>query len=74
MVSNGAIPWYNVPARRFPALIWLEQRYPFVVSPVVFARRTDALASGRRWFPALVWLEARPPLRLPAHVCAASRL
>ena len=60
MVSNGSVPWYNAPARRFPALIWLEQRYPFSVSPASVARRADALAAaGRRPFPVLVWLARR---------------
>ncbi|HEY7356965.1 MAG TPA: hypothetical protein VH590_10885 [Ktedonobacterales bacterium] len=61
MVPNGFVPWYNVPARRFPAQKWLEQRYPFIVSPSVFARlaETPAALAARRRFPALVWLEAR---------------
>jgi hypothetical protein len=61
MVVSSPVPWYNVPARRFPAQTWLEKRYPFRVSPASVARLAGALAapaSGRR-FPALVWLEAR---------------
>ena len=32
MVASGFTPWYNAPARRFPAKDWLERRYPFRVS------------------------------------------
>jgi hypothetical protein len=63
MVSNGSVPWYDRPARPFPALVWLEKRYPFRVSPLVFSRRLGRLPTpeemARRPFPALVWLEAR---------------
>jgi hypothetical protein len=61
MASSQSIPWYNVPPRRFPAKRWLEQRYPFIVSPAIFARwaETPAAPTSRRRFPALVWLEAR---------------
>ena len=63
MGSSGAIPWYNVPARQFPALVWLERRYPFRISPLVFARSRPSLArlgqTNRRRFPAQVWAEAQ---------------
>ncbi|HEY7356459.1 MAG TPA: hypothetical protein VH590_08325 [Ktedonobacterales bacterium] len=60
MVSSQPIPWYNVPAREFPAQTWLAKRYPFIISPASVARLGGLAAptSGRR-FPALVWLEAR---------------
>jgi hypothetical protein len=61
MSSSPATPWYNVPARAFPAKRWLEKRYPFRVSPLLFlpplARQVGA-ASARREFPAKRWLEA----------------
>jgi hypothetical protein len=60
MGSSQNIPWYNRPARPFPALVWLGQQYPFLVSSSVFARQTGSASAlaGRR-FPALVWLEER---------------
>jgi hypothetical protein len=60
MVSNGSGSWYNRPARPFPARVWLATRYPFTVSPSVFARLADEISAppawGRRPFPAKVWL------------------
>jgi hypothetical protein len=61
MLSSPFVPWYNRPAREFPALVWLRQRYPFLVSPLVFARyrqpRPSDGASQQRPFPAKVWRE-----------------
>jgi hypothetical protein len=62
--SHASIPWYNLPPRAFPAKTWLENRYPFRVSPACFiqplARPAGGLraaaASGRRAFPAKRWL------------------
>jgi hypothetical protein len=62
MVPSSAIPWYNRPASEFPARRWLRQRYPFTVSPQVFARPARKPTIQRR-FPALVWLEQQRPLR-----------
>ena len=63
MVASGAVPWYNVPARPFPARVWLEGYYPFTISPAVFARRAAQPGQGdmpgRRVFPAKVWAETR---------------
>ena len=57
MVSNGSGSWYNVPPRPFPALVWLEQRYPFRVSPSALAwQGAHPAARGRRPFPAQAWL------------------
>jgi hypothetical protein len=64
MVSSSPVPWYNCPAREFPARRWLRQRYPFSVSPQVFARQpTRQAALGQRPFPALVWARQQPILR-----------
>ncbi|HEY7346701.1 MAG TPA: hypothetical protein VH599_00185, partial [Ktedonobacterales bacterium] len=58
--SHASIPWYNLPPRAFPAKAWLENRYPFRVSPAFFiqprGRATPAAASGRCEFPAKRWL------------------
>ena len=64
MVSNGSVPWYNVPAREFPIKRWLRQRYGFILPPLVFARPAaqfwpGAAALQRREFPAQRWLRAR---------------
>ncbi|HEY7358794.1 MAG TPA: hypothetical protein VH590_20065 [Ktedonobacterales bacterium] len=60
MVSTGSVPWYNIPAREFPAQKWLAKRYPFIVSPASVARLGGRAApESRRRFPALIWLEAR---------------
>ncbi len=61
MVSSSAVPWYNRPPRPFPAKRWLEQRYPFRVSPSVFVWQNPAAPAPGvpRRFPAQVWLEAR---------------
>jgi hypothetical protein len=66
MASPNVIPWYNRPARPFPALVWLGQHYPFVVSPLVVARlapRPPCSSAPQRPFPALVWV-ARQHYRL----------
>lgn len=64
MVSSEMVPWYDRPARPFPAKRWLEQQpYPFVVSASMFARKRAAPLSCwqgvRRAFPALVWLRGK---------------
>jgi hypothetical protein len=60
MVLSGFVPWYNLPAREFPALRWLRQQYPFTVSPALFARPAVQPAYPstpvRRPFPAKVWV------------------
>ena len=53
MVSSASLPWYNAPARRFPAKVWLEERYSFRIPPLRFTQRRQP---GRRAFPAQVWL------------------
>jgi hypothetical protein len=65
MVPNGSVPWYNVPARRFPAQKWLAKRYPFSVSPSVFARLAATPVPDWRPFPALLWLAERKTCRRP---------
>ena len=62
MVLSASVPWYNMPPREFPARRWLRARYPFLVSPLVFAQAAASAASdgaARRDFPAKVWLTAR---------------
>ena len=61
MASNGPVPWYNLPPREFPAQEWLKRRYPFIVSPAVFARYAAPPAAAWRPFPALLWLAERQP-------------
>jgi hypothetical protein len=64
MVSSSPVPWFNRPAREFPAQVWLAQRYGFTVPPFTFGvslpqqagRPAGAGTSQRRPFPALVWL------------------
>ncbi|HEY7358785.1 MAG TPA: hypothetical protein VH590_20020 [Ktedonobacterales bacterium] len=62
MVSSGPVPWYNLPPREFPAQKWLKRRYPFSVSPSVFARHAATPAATWRPFPALLWLAQRERL------------
>jgi hypothetical protein len=65
MVSSRFVPWYNRPARPFPAQVWLEERYRFRILTPLAARRAAPSAGAetplwvRRPFPAKVWLEAR---------------
>ncbi len=61
MVSSHSIPWYNRPARPFPALIWVQQRYGFRLPPLFFAQPAHAVVDSmaRSPFPARVWLEQR---------------
>ena len=60
MDSSGFVPWYNRPAREFPAKRWLRQRYGFTVPPLAFARlRGSQPIPAWRRFPALVWAEER---------------
>lgn len=63
MVSQRPIPWYDLPAREFPAKRWLRKRYPFYIPPSLFARYTTSAGSAapvwRRPFPAKVWLAAQ---------------
>ncbi len=61
MVSSRWVPWYDRPAREFPALIWLGQRYGFRVPRLAFARVVHSASDGvmPRPFPAKVWLEQR---------------
>ncbi len=60
MVSTGAVPWYNRPARPFPALVWLRQRYPFLVPPAALAWQAAEPVPARRIFPAKRWALAQP--------------
>ncbi len=67
MASPNFIPWFNRPARPFPALVWLGQHYPFVVSASVVARypaRPVDLSAPSRPFPALVWATRQQIARL----------
>ncbi len=74
MYSPISTPWYNVPARRFPAKTWLEDRFSFRIFTPPPARPQDGPARRRRhkdgpagsWgykerrpFPAQVWLATR---------------
>lgn len=62
MGSSDLVPWYNAPARPFPAQRWVKQQYPFVVWSLAFAWRVVAVRGAekpRRRFPAQVWAEAR---------------
>ncbi len=70
MVSSSPLPWYNVPPRLFPAQVWLEQRYPFRVPRLAFARvaannPNDGVTP--RPFPAKVWLEQRRQAQGPTE-------
>ncbi len=56
MVSKIALPWYDVPAREFPAKRWLRQRYRFDLPPLRFR---PACPPEQREFPALAWVRAR---------------
>jgi hypothetical protein len=75
MGSNGSVPWYNRPARPFPARDWLNEwlkdRYPFNMPPVLFARVVASRPAGweraERRFPAQLWLEARQPPSSPCQ-------
>ena len=58
MGSSGAMPWYNRPARPFPALVWVRQRYGFRLPPLRFCPQADQ-PEGLRPFPAKVWVEQR---------------
>ena len=58
MISRGPLPWYNRPARPFPALIWVMQRYGFRLPPLRFYPPASQ-PEGTRPFPAKVWLEQR---------------
>ena len=58
MVSDSQVPWFNRPARPFPALVWMQQRYGFRVPPLRFYPPADQ-PDGPRPFPAKVWLEQR---------------
>jgi hypothetical protein len=75
MVSIGSAPWYNRPAREFPAKRWLRERYPFTVSPLIFARLAvypvGAALGQRRPFPAKRWLEARAGESRPSPTVAS---
>jgi hypothetical protein len=53
MVSSGSVPWYNRPARPFPAKEWLMRRYGFTLPPL---RAGASQPEGRREFPAKRWL------------------
>jgi hypothetical protein len=71
MVSSSPVPWYNRPAREYPAKRWLAQRYGFTVPPFTFgvalprqaSRPAGAGASQQRPFPAQVWLAAQATRR-----------
>jgi hypothetical protein len=75
MVSSRPVPWYDRPARPFPALVWLRARYPFLVPPSVFARMAASAAaptaagaclgraSARREQPSSLPLGTRAPAR-----------
>ncbi len=55
MVSSRFVPWYNRPARPFPANVWLEARYFFRLPPLGISQRPRP--GQRRRFPAQVWAE-----------------
>jgi hypothetical protein len=55
MATSGSGPWYNAPARPFPARVWLEARYGIRVS-LSAKQAAWSAASQRRAFPAQVWL------------------
>ncbi len=61
MHASTFTPWYNAPARRFPAKVWLEDRFPFrIVTPLSARRQACSSApaqQARRLFPAKIWLE-----------------
>jgi hypothetical protein len=59
MDSSQVVPWYNRPARPFPALVWLGQQYPFLISSSAFARPAGNATQQRREFPAKVWMQRR---------------
>ena len=46
MVSSWFVPWYNRPARPFPAKVWLEARYFFRLPPLGITQRPLGLGSG----------------------------
>ncbi len=67
MASPNPLPWFNRPARPFPALVWLGQHYPFVISASIVARypaRPTDLSTPQRPFPALVWVVRQQVARL----------
>jgi hypothetical protein len=64
MVSARSLPWYNRPAREFPAKKWLRTKYPFYIPPSLFARYPGGPVVWReREFPARRWLEGKQQQR-----------
>jgi hypothetical protein len=53
MGSDGAVPWYDRPARAFPAQRWVWQHYGFCVPPL---RLRAGPWPAVREFPARRWL------------------
>ncbi len=56
MVFNGIVPWYDRPAREFPAKRWMRERYHFSLPPL---HVRPGPKEGEREFPAKVWVRAR---------------
>ncbi len=55
MVFNGPVPWYDVPARKFPAQRWVEERYGFSLPPL----RLRTGWPPEREFPVKAWVRGR---------------
>jgi len=65
--STSSVPWYNTPARPFPAKAWLQGRYWFTL-PRLTATPSPAPTATlqpaqRRPFPAKDWLAGLAPAR-----------